>query len=98
MSERKSKNDDLVPAQRRSKMTAAKVVKMLRDLHEMTQADLAAATGIPQPVISAIENGAASVGIDRSKRLARVLKVHPAVIAFADWDGASVRRRSKDVA
>ncbi len=97
MSERKAKAD-LVPAQRRSKMTSAKVVRMLRDLHEMTQADLSRASGIPQPVISAIENGAASVGVERAKRLARVLKVHPAVIAFADWEDATDRRRSKDVA
>jgi transcriptional regulator with XRE-family HTH domain len=58
---------------------------MLRELREMTQARLSKLTGIPQPAISAIEHDKENVGIERSKKLARVLKVHPATIAFADW-------------
>ena len=74
------------PAKRRGKLTPAETVRMLRELQEMSQSDLAEASGIPQPVISAIENGNTSLGVDRAKKLARALRVHPAVILFSDWD------------
>lgn len=73
------------PARKYGDLTPGKAVKMLRELHEMTQAQLAKLSGVPQSAISAIEHGKESVGIERSKKLARVLKVHPATIAFADW-------------
>ncbi|MDY6841936.1 MAG: helix-turn-helix transcriptional regulator, partial [Pseudomonadota bacterium] len=37
---------------------------MLRELQEMSQNGLATATGIPQPTISAIENGRVHLGVD----------------------------------
>jgi len=80
------------PAKPRAKLTPGEAVAMLRELHSMTQGELAEASGIPQPTISAIEHGRASVGVMRAKKLARALKVHPAVLAFADWrdeDGES---------
>lgn len=53
---------------------------MLRKLHGFTQVTLAAKTGIPQPVLSAIEHGKASLGLKRLTKLARALRVHPAVL------------------
>ena len=73
------------PAKPRAKLTPGEAVAMLRELHSMTQGELAEASGLLQPTISAIENGRAAVGVGRAKKLARALKVHPAVLAFADW-------------
>ena len=51
----------------------------------MSQSELSRITGIPQPAISAFERGAEEMGLKRIKVLAMALHVHPAVIAFPDW-------------
>ena len=61
-------------------------VRILRELQEMSQNDLAAATGISQSTISAIENERIRLGVDRAKVLARALRCHPAVLVFPGWD------------
>ncbi len=66
-------------------------VRILRELQEMSQNELAELTGIPQSTISAIENDRVNLGVERAKILARALKCHPAVLVFPVWD---VRRES----
>ena len=61
-------------------------VRILRELQEMSQNDLAAVTGIPQSTISAIENGRVRLGVERAKVLAKALRCHPAVLVFPGWD------------
>lgn len=61
-------------------------VRILRELQELSQSDLAKLTGIPQSTISAIENDRVSLGVERAKILARALKCHPAVLVFPGWD------------
>jgi transcriptional regulator with XRE-family HTH domain len=61
-------------------------VRILRELQEMSQNDLAALTGVPQSTISAIENGRVRLGVDRAKVLAKALRCHPAVLVFPGWD------------
>lgn len=61
-------------------------VRIVRELQELSQNELAALTGIPQSTISAIENNRINLGIERSKVLARALKCHPAVLVFPGWD------------
>ena len=61
-------------------------VRILRELQEMSQNELAELTGIPQSTISAIENDRVNLGVERAKVLARVLKCHPAVIVFPGWN------------
>ena len=95
MAKEKRDTEEFFPAKRRGKLTPGEAVSMLRELHEMTQNQLAEASGVPQPVISAIEHGRASLGIDRAKKLARALKVHPAVLAFADWEEERPARPAK---
>ena len=73
-----------IPARKYGNLTPGKAVKMLRELHELSQAQLAKVSGVPQPIISAIEHGTTSVGIERAKKLAKAFKVHPSTIAFAD--------------
>lgn len=61
-------------------------VKILRELQELSQNQLAQITGIPQSTISAIENDRVRLGVERSKVLARALSCHPAVLVFPGWD------------
>ena len=57
-------------------------VKIIRELQELSQNELAELTGIPQSTISAIEHDKINLGIERAKILAKALKCHPAVLVF----------------
>lgn len=61
-------------------------VRIMRELQEMSQNELAGVTGIPQSTISAIENDRVNLGVERAKILARALRCHPAVLVFPGWD------------
>lgn len=61
-------------------------VRIIRELQEMSENDLATATGIPQSTISAIESGRVRLGIERAKVLSRALRCHPAVLVFPGWE------------
>ena len=73
-------------AKRHIKVTVGESVRIVRELQEMSQNDLAKATGIPQSTISAIENNRVNLGVERAKQLAISLKCHPAVLVFPGWD------------
>jgi DNA-binding XRE family transcriptional regulator len=64
----------------------SKALKIYRELQGLTQAELAQKSGLKQATISSLEHDRVAMGVDRAKVLARALKVHPAVLAFADWD------------
>ncbi|HET7202405.1 MAG TPA: helix-turn-helix transcriptional regulator [Steroidobacteraceae bacterium] len=74
------------PARRRVEVSVGESVRILRELQELSQSQLSAATGIPQATISAVENGRVNLGVERAKVLARALKCHPAVLVFPGWD------------
>ena len=61
-------------------------VRIIRELQEMSQNDLARITGIPQSTLSAIENDRVNLGVERAKVIARALKCHPAVLVFPGWE------------
>lgn len=73
-------------AKRSVEVTPGESVKLLRELQEFSQNELAELTGIHQSTISAIENDRVRLGVERSKVLARALKCHPAVLVFPGWD------------
>ena len=83
---------DFRTAKKRIRVSVGESVRIIRELQEMSQNELAAATGIPQSTISAIENDRVNLGVERAKQLARILRCHPAVLVFPGWD------LSKDVA
>jgi len=61
-------------------------VRIIRELQELSQTDLAKLTGIPQSAISGIENDRIKIGVERAKVLALALKCHPAVLVFPGWN------------
>lgn len=74
------------PTKKRVEVTVGESVRILRELQELSQSQLAALTGIPQATISAIENNRVNLGVERAKVLARALRCHPAVLVFPGWE------------
>lgn len=72
-------------------VTVGESVRTVRELQKLSQNELARRAGIPQPTISAIENGRIRLGVERAKMLARALTCHPAVLVFPGWE---IERRS----
>lgn len=77
---------DFKAAKKRLEISSGESVKIMRELQELSQNELAKLTNIPQSTISAIENERINLGIERAKSLARALKCHPAVLVFPGWD------------
>lgn len=77
---------DFRKAKKRIDVTVGESVKIIRELQELSQNELAELTGIPQSTISAIENDRVQLGVERAKVLARALQCHPAVLVFPGWD------------
>jgi transcriptional regulator with XRE-family HTH domain len=73
-------------ARKRIEVSVGESVRIIRELQELSQNQLAERTGIPQATISAIENGRVNLGVERAKVLARALQCHPAVLVFPGWE------------
>jgi DNA-binding XRE family transcriptional regulator len=86
LSMRKKLAEVFVEASPLVSITPGEMIREIRELQGLTQAELAKITGISQAAISALENGTQTLGIDRAKTLAEALKVHPGVLAFPDWN------------
>ena len=74
------------PSKRRISVSVGESVRIIRELQELSQNELARLTGIPQSTISAIENDRVRPGVERAKVLARTLKCHPGVLVFPGWE------------
>lgn len=77
---------DYLKSKKRVDVSIGKSVRIIRELQELSQNELAELSGIPQSTISAIERNRISLGVERAKTLARALKCHPAVLVFPGWD------------
>lgn len=86
---------DYVPEKRHVKLTPGRALQIARELQELTQSELARRTGIAQSAISALESGAVEMGLQRARVLAEALGVHPAVLAFPDYQSRESGRRRK---
>jgi transcriptional regulator with XRE-family HTH domain len=90
----KGKMKKYVRARARVILTPGDSVRIARELQEMTQADLAEASGVTQPTISSIESGRVTLGAERAEKLARALRVHPAVLLWPQWDVETEAKRA----
>lgn len=73
-------------ARKTIEVSVGESVRIIRELQELSQNQLAELSGIPQSTISAIENNRISLGVERAKALARALGCHPAVLVFPGWE------------
>ena len=75
-------------AKKSIEVSVGESVRIIRELQELSQNNLAELTGIPQSTISAIENDRVQLGVERAKVLGRALQCHPAVLVFPGWESA----------
>ena len=73
-------------AKKTIEVSVGESVRIMRELQELSQLELAKRTGIPQSTISGIENDRINIGVERAKTLAVALKCHPAVLVFPGWE------------
>jgi transcriptional regulator with XRE-family HTH domain len=78
--------NDYRKAKKSIDVSVGESVKIIRELQELSQNELAELTGIPQSTISTIEHVKIKLGIERAKILAKALNCHPAVLVFPGWD------------
>ncbi len=77
---------NFIKAKKTVDVSVGESVRIIRELQEMSQNDLAEASGIPQSTISAIENDRVKLGVERAKVIAIALRCHPAVLVFPGWE------------
>ena len=73
-------------AGRRVQASTGESVRIMRELQELSQNQLAELARVPQSNISAIERDRVNLDVEHAKTLARALKCHPAVLVFPGWD------------
>jgi transcriptional regulator with XRE-family HTH domain len=73
-------------AKKTIEVSVGQSVRIMRELQEFNQNQLAEITGIPQSTISGIENDRINIGVERAKVLATALQCHPAVLVFPGWE------------
>jgi transcriptional regulator with XRE-family HTH domain len=84
--------EDYKPAGKHAILTTGEVIRMLRDLKEWSQKELAARCGISATNISLLENNKVEIGKKRAERLARAFQVHPAIIMFPEYEAEEIKR------
>ncbi len=62
------------------------VIRMLRELKNWTQKELAERCGIKTTNISLLENNRVEIGKRRAEQLAKAFNVHPAIIMFPAYE------------
>lgn len=77
---------DFVKSKNRLALSPGDSIRIAREMLELSQNDLAKKTRIPQSTISALESGKTTLGVERAKKLAHALGIHPGVILFPNWD------------
>jgi transcriptional regulator with XRE-family HTH domain len=76
------------PAKKRIEVTVGESLRIVREMQNLSQNQLAELTGVSKATISAIENDRVGLGVERAKVLARALNCHPAVLVFPGWESA----------
>ena len=84
------KRKGLALAKPNMKITPGKALRILRELQELSQEELANLTGMKQSNISALERDVVQIGRERALALSKALKVHPSVIMFPQFDPESI--------
>jgi len=80
------KNGEFVPAKARITLSPGQSLKIIRELQELSQNELAKISGLPQSTISGMESDRINIGVERAKVLGKALRVHPAAIVFPGWE------------
>ena len=79
------------PARKGATVSTGEAIRMLRELKGWTQEELARRSGINAKNISLLENERINIGKRRAEKLAKVFRVHPAVIMFPEHEAALIQ-------
>ena len=72
------------------KLSTGEVIRMLRELKEWSQSDLAKRSGISVSNLSLLEHGRVEIGKKRAEKLAKAFGVHPAIIMFPEYEAKEI--------
>jgi transcriptional regulator with XRE-family HTH domain len=81
---------EFVKSKSRLSLSPGDSVRIARELLGWSQVQLATESSIPQSTISGIESGRIALGVERAKKLAIALHVHPSVLLFPQWEVKAV--------
>lgn len=70
----------------RIRLTPGVSIRIAREMLGWSQNKLAEKSGIPQSTISGLEANKITLGVERAKKLAVTLSIHPSVLLFPRWD------------
>ncbi len=82
---------DFVKSKTRMNLSPGDSVRVAREILGWSQNELAKKYKIPQSTISGIESDRIALGVERAKKLALALGVHPAVLLFRIGRSESLR-------
>ena len=83
---------EFVSAKPHAKLTSGEVIKMLRELKDWTQKELARRSDMKITNISMLENEKIELGKKRSEQLAKAFDIHPAIIIFPEYEQIAIKR------
>jgi len=83
---------DFKPAKKRADVTTGQTIRMLRELKGWTQEELARRSEVNAKNISLLENDRIDIGKRRAEKLAKVFKVHPAIIMFPEYESDLIQQ------
>jgi transcriptional regulator with XRE-family HTH domain len=86
----KRSKGEFVAARAHAHLTTGEVIRLLRELKEWTQQELAKRSGINASNISLLENGRVDIGKRRAEQLAKAFNVHPAIIMFPEYESKEI--------
>ncbi len=89
---RARRQTEFVPAKAHAKLTTDGVIRMLRELKDWTQAELARRSGISETNISLLENEKVEIGKKHVEQLAKAFDVHPAIIMFPEYEAKEIQK------
>jgi transcriptional regulator with XRE-family HTH domain len=80
------------PAKPHAKITTGEVIRMLRELKQWTQMELANQSGVTATNISLLENDRIDIGKKRAEQIANAFGVHPAIIMFPEYEAKEIQK------
>ena len=83
---------NFAPAKPHATLNTGEVIKMLRELKNWTQKDLAAKSGIAVTNISLLENNKVEIGKKRAEQLVKAFNIHPAIIMFPEYEALEIKK------
>jgi transcriptional regulator with XRE-family HTH domain len=86
------KNIEFKSAKPHAKITTGEVIRMLRELKQWTQAELANHSGVTATNISLLENDRVDIGKKRAEQIANAFGVHPAIIMFPEYEAKEIQK------